>query len=383
MSDDKEFIERVRKAKNREVMSEFIRIGQSDLYDYEPVRRALLKEIAFLQVHDEQTKIPKHSPFKGQYEGWCYASQRFLANRVGSTEGYVRNCIALMEKDGVIVTRLWHDPLGYPHQEMHVEEEVVTAHQRDEDYMEHERKAPRRGGNKQPNKGSFQLGNKVRATAHDSRSHRTPQPNATALGSRKPPHSTAVLPPHTTAVSDTAVGCDKYVVCLEGNGLEGNGLGGKVLEGTTTASGLASSPSALRAGGQRDSSGSSGVSSHQNLKVKTSRGEGDMDKGNGMAKVRGDGQSHVVKQLNKPLPNRLCYPEAFKNWMPGMKVPKCKRCDSLLHPNENHQCEGYVPKYATLDYERREANREALLEDRWDRSNDRDIAMDTFGSEEL
>ena len=201
--------ERFRKGKNRKVTSEYIRIGESDLYDYEPVRRAILKEIAFMQVNDEQTKIPKDSPFKGRYEGWCYASERRLANRVGTTEGYVRECVRLMEKDGVIEAREWRDPRGFPHQEYHVVEEMVTAHQRAEGYMEYERKAPRRGGNKRANKGSFQLGNKVRATAVCSRSHRSPQPNATAVGSRKPPQFAAVEPPQFAAVSDTAVGCDK------------------------------------------------------------------------------------------------------------------------------------------------------------------------------
>jgi len=74
-----------------------------------------------------------------------------------------------MEKDGVIEAREWRDPRGFPHQEYHVVEEMVTAHKRAEGYMEYERKAPRRGGNKQANKGSFQLGNKVRATAVGSR----------------------------------------------------------------------------------------------------------------------------------------------------------------------------------------------------------------------
>jgi hypothetical protein len=361
MSDDKEFQERVRKSRNREVMSEFIRVGQSDLYDYEPVRRAVLKEIAFMQVHDEKTKIPKNTPFKGQYEGWCYASQRFLANRAGTTEGYVRNCVKLMEDDGVITTRLWHDPMGYPHQEYHVQEEVVTAHQRPEGYMEYERKEPRRGGNKQANKGSFQLGNKVRATAHDSRSQRTPQPTATAHGSRNPPHSTAVAPPHTAADSETAAGCDKYVV--GSGGLNHQGVSG--LEGTTTASEEASAPSALRAGGGRAPSGVGTVTPNQNLKTP-----------NVMDKPKGTG-------VKEPLPNRLCYPEAFKGWMPGMRVPKCKRCQGLLHPNENHVCEGYEPKYATLDWERREDNREDLREDRMAQRRDRDIASDTYGAEEI
>jgi hypothetical protein len=339
-------IERIRKGLNREVLSEYIRIGQSDLYDYEPVRRAVLKEIAFMQVLDEETKIPKDSPFKGQYEGWCYASQRFLANRVGTTEGYVRNSVALMEKDGVIETRLWKDHLGYPHQEYHVVEEVVTEHQRDEGFMEHERKTPRRGGNSKANKGSFQLGNKVRATAHDSRSHRTPQPNATAHDSRNPPHSTAVNPPHTTADSETAVESDKAVIYTGGIGHQG----GKGLVRSTTASGLASAPSDLRSVGEREAEGVNLSNLSQNLKTSSSM---DKHKGVGVA----------VKKPSKPLPNRLCYPEAFKNWRPGMRVPKCKRCKENLFPNENHVCEGYEPMYPTFDMEARQAAQEALRED--------------------
>ena len=320
---DKEFLERVRKARNREVMSEFIRVGQSDLYDYEPVRRAVLKEIAFLQVNDENTKVPKDSPFKGQYEGWCYASERFLANRVGTTEGYVRNSVALMEKDGVITTRLWHDPMGYPHQEYHVIEEKVTEHQRAEGFMEYECKAPRRGGNKQANKGSFKLGNKVRATAHDSRSHRTPQPLATAHDSRMPPHSTAVSPPHSTADSGTAVRCDKAVIDLGGLSHQGGSGSGSYYP----ASALASVPSAPDgAVGKRESAGDGSVLPKQEKQnVKGIKPQGASGK--------------------KPLPNRLCYPEAFKGWRPGMKVPKCNRCGDNLQPEENHVCEGFVPKY--------------------------------------
>jgi len=340
-----EKLERIRKGKNREVLSEYIRIGQSDLYDYEPVRRAVLKEIAFLQVHDEQTKIPKNSPFKGQYEGWCYASQRFLAYRVGTTEGYVRNAVAMMEKDGVITTRLWKDSMGYPHQEYHVEEQVVTEHQREEDYMEYERKQPRRGGNKQANKGSFKLGNRVRATAHDSRSHRTPQPNATAHGSRNPPHSTAVMPPHFAADSGTAVESDKAVV-----GLGRTGLGGLDLDRHIIASELAS----VAAGAAKLETGSGvQLASLQKQKQPQQGVHGQPTNGQG---------THGQTTGKKPLPNRLCYPEAFKNWRPGMRVPKCRVCGDNLQPQENHVCEGYEPKFPTLDHERRQAEREDLRE---------------------
>jgi hypothetical protein len=267
-------LERFRKGKARKVTSQYIRIGESDLYDYEPVRRAILKEIAFMQVNDEQTQIPKDSPFKGRYEGWCYASERRLANRVGTTEGYVRECVRLMEKDGVIETREWRDPRGFPHQEYHVVEEVVTAHQRAEGYMEYERKTPRRGGNKQPNKGSFQLGNKVRATAVGSRSHRSPQPNATAVGSRKPPQSTAVEPPQFAADSETAVGCDKGGIDLGGLKLQ------EVL--SSVRSSTASDRASVAAGAAKRESGLLHVGMNQNLKTSMV--------------VKGDGRSHVVKE---------------------------------------------------------------------------------------
>src|SRR5579863_5915601 len=208
----KEMVERVRKAKNREVMSEFIRIGQSDLYDWQETRRAVLKEIAFLQVNDEKTKVPDHSPFKGRYTGWCYASQKFIACRVGCSERWVRDCVKVFEKDGVIETRTWTDHLGYPHKEYHVIEDVVTARQRPKGYLEEDRNRPQRGGNKKANAGSFKLGNKARSHRNgqplpqeeSADSHRNGQPNAIGSDSRKPQEH--------TAVSDTADSSVKPVV---------------------------------------------------------------------------------------------------------------------------------------------------------------------------
>jgi hypothetical protein len=153
--------------------------------------------------------------------------------------------------------------------------------------------------------------------------------------------------------------CDKYVVGSGGSDHQEVSSSGRY----NTASGIASA--AAGAAG-REKFGVV-VSSNQNLKPPIG-----MDNGNGV--------KPVVKKL---LPNRLCYPAAFRNWKRGMRVPKCRRCDANLQPEENHVCEGYVPKYATMDMEMREANREALLGDRWDRSNDRKIAMDTFDAEEI
>jgi hypothetical protein len=47
-----------------------------------------------------------------------------------------------------------------------------------------------------------------------------------------------------------------------------------------------------------------------------------------------------------------------------MRVPKCKLCGELLHPNENHVCDGFVPKYPEMDMEEREYNQDALRQDR-------------------
>ena len=85
----------------------------------QPQTRAILREIASLQVNDEQAKVPEDSPFKGDYTGWCYASQRYIAARVGCSERWVRKCVERFEKDGVTEVREWVDSNGYPHTEYH------------------------------------------------------------------------------------------------------------------------------------------------------------------------------------------------------------------------------------------------------------------------
>jgi len=64
-----------------------------------------------------------------------------------------------------------------------------------------------------------------------------------------------------------------------------------------------------------------------------------------------------------PVPNYKCYPDAFKGydpktgkWLDGKhhKVPPCKVCGGLLHPNENHVCDGFKPKFVEMTAERHE-----------------------------
>jgi hypothetical protein len=333
----KALVERVRKAKNREVMSEFIRIGQSDLYDWQETRRAVLKEIAFLQVNDERTKVPEGSPYKGDYVGWCYASQKFIACRVGCGERWVRDCVGVFEQDGVIETRSWVDHLGYPHKEYHVKEDVVTAHQRPKDYLEEGRNRPQRGGNKKANAGSFKKGNKARSHRNSqplpqeqsADSHRNGQANAIGTVSREPQEH--------PAVSDTADSSVKPVVfqpVAPVASLPAHSAGFVSSESSTAR---VEASAAVR----RDGQGSAGCSSSS----KTEKPMGS------------------VAQERKPLPNRLCYPEAFKDWKPGMRVPKCKRCSANLHPNENHVCEGYVPQLPARDPELREAQHDSMRQE--------------------
>lgn len=79
------------------------------------------------------------------------------------------------------------------------------------------------------------------------------------------------------------------------------------------------------------------------------------------AKAKGEREA---KWAATPVPNRICYAgTAFKNWKPGMPVPPCRVCGDLLHPEENHVCPGFKPKYVEHDeasHERQEARREEI-----------------------
>ena len=74
-------------------------------------------------------------------------------------------------------------------------------------------------------------------------------------------------------------------------------------------------------------------------------------------------QGKIIRGERAPVPNYICYPEAFAgrldakgNWLGG-RVPKCKRCQGNLQPNENHVCPGFEPQYDEWTQER---------QDRWD-----------------
>jgi hypothetical protein len=70
----------------------------------------------------------------------------------------------------------------------------------------------------------------------------------------------------------------------------------------------------------------------------------------------------TIVKGDRPLPpNWKCYQEAFAgrvdengNWLNGVstRLPKCRVCGGTLHKNENHVCDGFVPKYEDFSPER-------------------------------
>lgn len=66
------------------------------------------------------------------------------------------------------------------------------------------------------------------------------------------------------------------------------------------------------------------------------------------------------------MPNRVCYADsAFAGWEPGMPIPRCNRCHGKLHPEEHHNCPGFVPRYDTrgLSHEEKIGMRRAGWDD--------------------
>ena len=122
----------------------FIRIGESDLYDWDIMTRAVFKEVAYMQAREElpEQDRPPYSPFT-TYKGWCYAKQRYLAERVGTHEDTAQKALDRMERDGVLKVRRYKDKYGRKHCEYQIIESVVDAHQRTGARKPAGRKAPK------------------------------------------------------------------------------------------------------------------------------------------------------------------------------------------------------------------------------------------------
>jgi hypothetical protein len=343
-----EKLRRIRRAKNREATSEYIRIGQSDLYDWEPMRRAVLKEIAFLQVNDAKVRKPMDSAFD-DYVGWCYASQKFLACRVGCLEDYVQKSTTVFEQDGVMETRSWTDSHGYPHTEYHVKEDVVTAHQRSKDYMSKPRRRPQKGGNRKANKGSFQVGNRAALSEKPpARSAVSTLPISRMPPSRSavmPPSRTAVMPTASTAVLETAEQPSKGVYTLGGGDSLRSSVEGSNFVGDNPASHLAPAAAGAAVGEKRV--GVSVTSTTSPLRP----------------------VGTITKGYPTPIPNWKRYPRLFAGrvdkygrWLGG-RVPNCPKCKNNLQPQERHGDCDYMPQYDDVDWDQKEYDRQASLDE--------------------
>jgi hypothetical protein len=86
-------------------------------------------------------------------------------------------------------------------------------------------------------------------------------------------------------------------------------------------------------------------------------------------------QTQRAERAARPVPNYICYAEAFKDYDPktgrwkggSRRLPKCRVCECTLHPQENHVCEGFTPKFKEHDkesHQRFEARREMIRESR-------------------
>lgn len=314
----KELLARIQKARNREVMSEFIRVQMSDLYDFNPGVRATLSTIAFLQVNDEHAHVPEDSPFKDDYVGWCWASQDYLAKRVGKSLSQLKRDIVRFERDGVLKVRAWRDSNGYPHNEYHVDEDSVTAHQRPKD-----KDAPRPARSSRDyktNKGSFSTENQPKSQVASQ-----PLPSSIPAVDRVPsqPSPDSIsregqVASHTLSTAEMPLKGVDPGGCFSGGSFSPSSQDGA--QPVPAAPGLDAAGASFKK--KKSAEPSPGSWADRNRPVgKITQGE------------------------KKPLPNYLCYPEAFKDWRPGRLLPKCRVCGDILQRNENHVCEGFVPKY--------------------------------------
>jgi hypothetical protein len=361
MSADNQTTERIQQSKNRLAFSDYIAVSESTWYDFAPVMKSVLLMIAFMEVYDGMKAVKslhRDHPWKNDIEGWCFASQVYLGARTGTSEEVVRKYVERFEDDHVIEKRTWIDKMGYPHCEYRINREVVDSKHWPDDLVTflETRSQSRRGGNKGGNKGSFHKGDgrpRGKASGIVSQSQRNDEPPATGTISHNPPESS---PSDHRNLEPEGDGCEfRQGQSSSGQSVLGSEGSGRTITASGTASGSLRSPREAASG--RSATSKSKPARPWNLEQ---------------------------TQYKTPLLNKHTYKELFDGWKPGMRVPKCKRCEALLHPNEPaHVCEGYVPKLPYEDMqdhmELMEARREQLREARLE--NQRDLA-ESSGTED-
>jgi hypothetical protein len=138
-------------------------ISESDLYDYKPTARALLKEIGMMAMSgDEYDTYPEDMPdeFIANRKDWAWMSQWKFGLRVGISTSQAHRLIKMFEGDGVLSIRYWYsEPGRVLHAQYKINREVLIAHQRPSQTENVER--PKRGDRDYTaynNKGGFKKG---------------------------------------------------------------------------------------------------------------------------------------------------------------------------------------------------------------------------------
>lgn len=92
---------------------EYLAVLDSDLYEYAGTTKSILARIAHLIIAPPEEGAdgkPLREPDPD--EGFCTASQEYLACQLGLSESKIRKAVRLFEKDGWIATTKWRDKYG-------------------------------------------------------------------------------------------------------------------------------------------------------------------------------------------------------------------------------------------------------------------------------
>lgn len=100
-----------------------------------PNARFVLILLAHMASNDDNPKFPRNPKWKGQYKGWCYADQEFLARRVALRPETFSMYAHMLEKAGLIEIRSYHDKLKRMHLEYKVIRKALLRLQWDSDYV--------------------------------------------------------------------------------------------------------------------------------------------------------------------------------------------------------------------------------------------------------
>jgi len=135
-------------------LSLYIRIAESAIYPWKPTLKAVLKEIAYLRVSREKNRPFGRDP-KIPYVGWCWASERTLAERCGCSERTIRRAVSQLKEDGVILIRIRRDSHGHLHNEYFIIEKIIKKYELEAEQPEYKRPKCTWQVRKTPHAGRF------------------------------------------------------------------------------------------------------------------------------------------------------------------------------------------------------------------------------------